>query len=69
MPYNKILKLFLIFIVCISFSFTSSYSLTESVDLFGQINSAEIVLNDIWIESENPKDGKAISIHGSLYNA
>ena len=69
MSYNKILKLFLIFVVCVSFSFTSSYSLTESVDLFGQINSADIVLNDIWIEPENPKDGETVSIHGSLYNA
>ena len=69
MSDNEILKLFLIFVICISFSFTSSYSLTESVDLFGQINSADIVLNDIWIEPENPKNGEVISIHGSLYNA
>jgi hypothetical protein len=39
------------------------------VDLFGQINSVDIVLNDIWIEPENPKDGDIISIHGSVYNA
>ncbi|MDH3764246.1 MAG: hypothetical protein OER82_00350 [Nitrosopumilus sp.] len=52
-----------------SFSFTPSHSLTESVDLFGQINSADIVLNDIWIEPENPKYGEAVSIHGSVYNA
>jgi hypothetical protein len=39
------------------------------VDLFGQTNSADIVLNDIWIEPENAKDGEALSIHGSLYNA
>ena len=69
MSYNRILKLFLIFVISISFSFTSSYSLTESVDLFGQINSADIVLNDIWIEPKNPKNGEAVSIHGSLYNA
>ena len=69
MPYNKILKLFLIFVVCVSFSFTSSHSLTESMDLFGQINSVDIVLNDVWIEPENPKDNEVISIHGSVYNA
>ena len=39
------------------------------MDLFGQTNSADIVLNDIWIEPENPKDGEGLSIHGSLYNA
>ena len=69
MTYNKILKLFLIIVICASFSFTPSHSLTESVDLFGQINSVDIVLNDIWIEPENPKKGETVTIHGSVYNA
>jgi hypothetical protein len=37
--------------------------------LFGEINSADIVLNDIWIEPENPKNGDAVTIYGSVYNA
>ena len=45
------------------------FGLTESIDLFGQSNSADIILNDIWIEPQNPKIGQAISIHGSVYNA
>ncbi|MGH1568831.1 MAG: hypothetical protein ACRBBZ_06580 [Nitrosopumilus sp.] len=43
--------------------------MTESVDIFGQINSADLILNDIWIEPENPKAGESVSVHGSLYNA
>ena len=58
-------------IACLWFSNIGNlaYSLTESVDLFGQINSVDLVLNDVWIEPENPKRGDAITIHGSLYNA
>ena len=44
-------------------------ALTESVDLFGQTNSADLILNDIWIEPRNPKEGDIISIHGTVYNA
>jgi hypothetical protein len=47
----------------------NSFSLTESVDLFGQINSADLILNDIWIEPENPRSGEVVTIHGSVYNA
>jgi hypothetical protein len=43
--------------------------LTESVDLFGEINSADLILNDIWIEPENPINGEAVTIHASVYNA
>lgn len=58
-------------IIIISFSlfYNSAFALTESVDLFGQINSVDLILNDIWIEPENPKVGEAVSVHGSLYNA
>ena len=69
MPYEPILKLFLIASFLVPLIFTPSYSLTESVDLFGQINSADLVLNDIWMEPENPKEGEPIAIHGSIYNA
>ena len=56
-------------IICLSFSFPSSLSLTESVDLFGEINSADLILNDIWIEPENPRDKEAVTVHASVYNA
>jgi len=69
MPSKKILLIFLITGVIFSFGFTSSYGLTESVDVFGQINSVDLVLNDIWIEPENPRYGDEISVHGSVYNA
>lgn len=69
MPYNSILKLFLIVSICSSFSITSSFSLTEAVDLFGQNNSVDLVLNDIWIEPENPKNGEPITVWSSVYNA
>ena len=46
-----------------------AYGLTESIDLFGQSNSADIILNDLWIEPKNPYNGETISIHGSVYNA
>ena len=69
MLYNNTLRILVISCVFLSFSITSSYSLTESVDLFGKTSSVDLVLNDIWIEPENPKKGEALSIHGSLYNA
>ena len=69
MVYNFAIKTFLIFVVFFSFTFSNSYSLTESVDLFGELNSADIILNDIWIEPQNPINGEAISVHGSVYNA
>ena len=69
MFYNNALRIFLI--VCFFFTsvFSTSYGLTESVDIFGQINSADLILNDIWIEPENPKRGEAVTVHGSVYNA
>jgi len=39
------------------------------VKLFGEINSIDLILNDIWMEPKNPKEGEAVSIHGSIYNA
>ena len=58
-------------IICLLFvvSIPSGFALTESVDVFGTINSADIILNDIWIEPENAKNGEPITIHGSVYNA
>ena len=50
-------------------NFNSAYSLTEAIDLFGEINSVDLVLNDIWIEPKNPQEGEAVTIYGSLYNA
>ena len=52
-----------------SFDVIPSFGLTESVQLFGEVNSIDLILNDIWMEPENPKDGEPISIHGSVYNA
>ncbi|MDH3192625.1 MAG: hypothetical protein OEM18_08070 [Nitrosopumilus sp.] len=69
MQYKDMLNSFLIAVIFFSFIFTPSYGLTESIDLFGQINSADLILNDIWIEPENPKNGEPISVHGSVYNA
>jgi len=69
MKHVNILRIFLIFCFLVSFTITPSFSLTESVNLFGEINSADIVLNDVWIEPENPNNGEAVTIHGSVYNA
>jgi len=69
MSFNNILRLFLIVVLFLSFSVTSSYSLTESIDLFGKTSSADLVLNDIWIEPENPKKGESVTVKGSVYNA
>ena len=44
-------------------SYGVAFGLTESVDLFGQSNSADIILNDIWIEPQNPENGQGVSIH------
>ncbi len=44
-------------------------ALTKSVDLFGQINSVDLILNDIWIEPESPIEWDIVTIHGSVYNA
>jgi hypothetical protein len=57
------------FCILFSFSLPSSFALTESVNLFGEINSVDLILNDIWIEPENPSTGEAVSVHGSVYNA
>ena len=43
--------------VLVFFVFNPSFGLTESVDLFGQTNSADLILNDIWITPEEPKEG------------
>lgn len=63
------MKALMIIIISFSLFYNSAFALTESVDLFGQINSVDLILNDIWIEPENPKVGEAVSVHGSLYNA
>lgn len=66
---THILRVFCIFCFLFSFTVAPSFSLTESVNLYGEINSADIVLNDIWIEPENPKNGEKVTIFGSVYNA
>jgi len=65
----KIFGLLLIACFFPFFDVIPSFGLTESVSLFGEINSVDLILNDIWIEPENPKDGESVSIHGSVYNA
>jgi hypothetical protein len=55
MPYNNVLRLFLVLVGVLSLRIPDSFSLTKSVDLFGEINSVDLVLNDIWIEPENPR--------------
>lgn len=69
MMQTNILRMFLILCFLFSFTVAPSFSLTESVNLFGEINSADIILNDIWIEPENPNAGDAVTIHASVYNA
>ena len=58
-------------IIGVSFSLfhNPAFALTESVGLFGEINSVDLILNDIWMEPENPKEGEAVYIHGTVYNA
>jgi len=67
--YGKIFALFLFGCFFTSFGIDHSFGLTESVGLFGEINSVDLILNDVWIEPENPKNGESVSIHGSVYNA
>ena len=69
MYYNRVARLIAISIIAISLGGQSSFALTESVDLFGTVNSADLVLNDIWIEPENPKNREAVTVHGTVYNA
>ena len=69
MKYLNILKIFVIGCFAFFLVYNPIFALTESVDLFGEINSVDLILNDIWMEPKNPKEGEAISIHGSLYNA
>ena len=69
MIQTNMLRMFLIFCFLFSFTVAPSFSLTESVNLFGEINSADLILNDIWIEPENPINGEIVTIYGSVYNA
>ena len=69
MSKHNILRIFVISCFLTSFITNSAFGLTESVDLFGEINSADLILNDIWLEPKNPEEGEAVSIHGSIYNA
>ena len=68
MRQSRIMVLSIIGIVTSLLNFGVAYGLTESIDIFGQSNSADIILNDVWIEPRNPKNGQAVSIHGSVYN-
>ena len=52
-----------------SFLFGLSFALTESIDLFGQTNSVDLVLNDIWIVPSNPREGEEVMVYGSVYNS
>lgn len=61
--------IFAIVFFAFSLVYSTSFGLTESVDLFGLTSSVDLVLNDIWIEPENPKNGESVSVHASLYNA
>ena len=67
--HHNTVKVLVIGCFLISLVFGTSFGLTEAVDLFGQTNSVDLVLNDIWIEPENPKEGEAVTVHGSLYNS
>jgi len=69
LSYDNTLKIFAIGFFAFSLVYNTSFGLTESVGLFGQTNSVDLVLNDIWMEPKNPKEGEAVSIHGSIYNA
>ena len=66
---HNLIKISVVIAVSASLFYNPAFALTESVDLFGEINSVDLILNDIWIEPENPKEGDAVSIHGSVYNA
>ena len=39
------------------------------MELFGEINSVDLTLIDIWMEPENPKENEPVSIRASVYNA
>ena len=67
MQQSRIIFLSIIAILAVV-NYGLAYGLTESIDVFGQINSADIILNDIWIEPKNPEKGQPVSIHGSVYN-
>jgi hypothetical protein len=69
LKYLNILKIFAIGCFAFSLVYSPVFALTESVKLFGEINSVDLILNDIWMEPKNPKEGEAVSIHGSIYNA
>ena len=69
MNYSQVVRLIAISIIATSLGIQSSFALTESVDLFGTVNSADLVLNDIWIEPESPKNREAVTVHGTVYNA
>ena len=68
-PNIKLISAFVIILLLIPITLDNSFGLTESIDLFGQTNSVDLVLNDIWIEPKNPKEGESISIHGAVYNS
>ena len=68
MSFEKIFGVLVICFFLYFFSVPSSFGLTESVELFGEINSVDLVLIDIWMEPENPTKGEPVSIRGSVYN-
>ena len=53
----------------LSLGFSPSFGLTESVELFGEVNSIDLILNDIWMDPKDPNKGQPISVHASVYNA
>ena len=69
MSYRRIFGIFSVVCFIAIFGIPSSFALTESVELFGEINSVDLTLIDIWMEPENPKEGEPVSIYGSVYNA
>ena len=69
MSYQKIFLVFALFSTLLFFSTPNSFALTESVELFGSINSVDLTLIDIWMVPENPKENEPVSIHASVYNA
>ena len=61
--------LFIIFSLVPSLWVIPSFGLTESVELFGELNSIDLILNDVWMDTKNPTLGQPISVHASVYNA
>jgi len=49
--------MFLVFCFLFLFTIDTSFSLTESIDLFGEVNSADLILNDIWIDNSRLING------------